>query len=91
MSGPRPRFKGYSQVAGKGAAAILCARCDLSPGYGWEAEEEYKGLSTHHWKKRAPRDEPFPLPPAGNGWVAKGLCPHCSGTGVDPVPCTEVE
>jgi hypothetical protein len=84
MSGPRPRFKSLGLTSTHFQHNGLCYHCDLSPGWGWEAESEYKWA---HKPWEAPDDAP--LPPPGNGWLAKGLCPYCAGTGIMPIPHTE--
>jgi len=82
MSGHLPRFKSLYRISREIKLNVLCPHCDLAPGWGWEARPKDK-----LWRKGRINM----LPPAGNGWVAVGICKHCNGTGLMPISLTEFE
>ena len=81
MSGPRSR-RDVHLLTKKTRRAVLCPKCDLNPGWGWEAAAGYK--------RSRMNTDCAPLIPAGNGWETKGLCPYCLGNGLHPIPFSEL-
>jgi hypothetical protein len=80
MSGPRTRNPHFTFMEKEIKENLLCSECDLSPGWGWEESDRYKSDGPFHDRE---------LPPPGNGWEVKGLCPYCDGRGTMVIPMAE--
>lgn len=58
----------------------FCGLCDNQPGWGH--------INKYNWRRAGDlhADEPVAM----NGWYSEGPCESCLGTGIAPVPLSEL-
>lgn len=82
MSGrPKMSLKKYTSIKYTYANTVFCIECGLGPGWGWNVPNEYRW---YFWGERNS------LPLASNGFPKIGICKGCFGSGITPIPFSEI-